>query len=231
MYPRRPAAGSQSRTKKNTSASQLRTKPLKRPVQARAKFTVNAIYDAFIKLWRSQGWEGISTRAVALETGISVGTLYEYFPNKQSLLSGYVRHCIDALLEAIDHQAILPSGLSWNERVGRLVKLTCGASGADLPHFDAEMLKLEYQIAEPKHHRRVYEEMLAKWTQVVESCTDLPCRPSASMVKTLFLSVWGGRRYFLLVNPQDLTLEQWVAETERLCCAALSIDGMEPAAR
>src|SRR5688572_19056795 len=84
-------------------------KPLKRPSQARARFTVQAIYDAFIRIWRKQGWEHLTTRAVALETGISVGTLYEYFPNKQALLSGYVRHGMDRLLSAIEKQVVQAS--------------------------------------------------------------------------------------------------------------------------
>jgi DNA invertase Pin-like site-specific DNA recombinase len=45
-------------------------------------FTVQAIYDAFVRIWRRDGWAGVSTRAVALETGVSVGTLYDYFPQQ-----------------------------------------------------------------------------------------------------------------------------------------------------
>jgi AcrR family transcriptional regulator len=79
-----------------------RSKPLKRPTQARSKFTVQAIYDAFVRIWNAHGWEGVTTRAVALETGIAVGTLYDYFPDKEAMLSGYVRHCVEALLARLD---------------------------------------------------------------------------------------------------------------------------------
>ncbi|MGH8810323.1 MAG: TetR/AcrR family transcriptional regulator, partial [Noviherbaspirillum sp.] len=193
----------------------------KRPMQARAKFTVQAIYDAFVRIWRIQGWDGITTRAVALETGVSVGTLYEYFPNKHALLSGYVRHCVDTLLDAIDQQATQPAGLTWQERLHRLVRLTCGIDTPELPYFDDGMLTLEYQIAEAKHHRRVYEELSAKWIAAIDACTDLPQKPDAETVKTLYLSVWGGRRYLLLVNPQDLDAQQWVEEVQHLCRTVL----------
>ncbi|WP_230626125.1 TetR/AcrR family transcriptional regulator [Cupriavidus necator] len=76
-----------------------RSKPLKRPSQQRAHFTVNAIYDAFVRIWRRHGWDGVTTRAVALEAGFSVGTLYEYFPSKEALVSGYVRHTVETLLD------------------------------------------------------------------------------------------------------------------------------------
>lgn len=201
--------------------NKLPNKPLKRPSQARAKFTVQAIYDAFVRIWRDKGWDGLTTRAVALETGISVGTLYDYFPNKQALLSGYYRHCVDALIEAIKQQVIQPAGLSWQERVHRLVSLTCAIEGNGLPYFDAGMLLLEGQIAEPKHHRRVYEELSAVWIKAIDACIDLPMRPAADTVKTLYLSAWGGKRYLLLVAPQDLAAVAWVAEIERQCCTIL----------
>ena len=40
-------------------------KPLKRPAQARAKLTVQAIHDAFVRIWRRDGWAKLTTRAVS----------------------------------------------------------------------------------------------------------------------------------------------------------------------
>jgi len=194
-------------------------KPLKRPTQARAVFTVQAIYDAFVRIWRRDGWDGVSTRAVALETGISVGTLYDYFPNKAALLSGYVRHCMEQLLRAIEEQAVTPPGLSAEQRLRTLVRLACGADTPELPWFDAGMLALEAGIAEGKHHRRVHEELLAAWTRVFDACTDLPQRPSAQAIQAMHLSVWGGRRYGLLIGLGDIESAAWAREMERLCLA------------
>jgi AcrR family transcriptional regulator len=178
-------------------------KPLKRPSQARAVFTVQAIYDAFVRIWRRDGWDGVSTRAVALETGVAVGTLYDYFPNKAALLSGYVRHCMEQLLLAIEEQAVTPPGLSAEHRLRTLVRLACGADTPELPWFDAGLLALEAGIAEGKHHRRVHEELLAAWTRVFDACTELPQRPSAEAIQAMHLAVWGGRRYGLLIGLSD----------------------------
>ena len=210
MYSRRPPPG---------FGKPPAAKPLKRPTQARAVFTVQAIYDAFVRIWRRDGWDGVSTRAVALETGISVGTLYDYFPNKAALLSGYVRHCMEQLLRAIEEQAVTPPGLSAEQRLRTLVRLACGADTPELSWFDAGMLALEAGIAEGKHHRRVHEELLAAWTRVFDACTDLPQRPSAQAIQAMHLSVWGGRRYGLLIGLGDIESAAWAREMERLCLA------------
>ena len=195
-----------------------RNKPLKRPLQGRAKFTVQAIYDAFVRIWRTEGWAGITTRAVALDTGISVGTLYDYFPNKHALLSGYMRHAIETLVTRIEREVVEVTDLDWQARVRRLVRLSCGV-GADLPPVDREMLMLTDEIAEPKHHRRVFEELSAVWWKALSACKDLPDRPHRGAVVSLFASVWGARRYLMLVEPKQFDWEGWVSEMERMCCS------------
>ncbi|WP_440531876.1 TetR/AcrR family transcriptional regulator [Variovorax sp. YR566] len=198
-----------------------RSKPLKRPTQARSKFTVQAIYDAFVRIWSAHGWEGVTTRAVALETGIAVGTLYDYFPDKEALLSGYVRHCIEALLARLDAEVIAPSDIDWPTRVQRLVRITCDTRLEGLPAFDHEMLMLEHRVAEPKHHRRVYDELADRWLKAFAVCTDLQPPPSPTTIHALLTAAWGGRRYRLLVQP-EADNDEWVAEMEAMVMARLS---------
>ncbi|WP_236209444.1 TetR/AcrR family transcriptional regulator [Pseudomonas tohonis] len=200
-----------------------RNKPLKRPTQARARFTVEAIYDAFVRIWRQRGWEGLTTRAVALETGVAVGTLYDYFPNKEALLSGYVRHHVELLLQRLDREVVLATGLDWQTRVRRLVRLSCGqAEELHRPFFDAGLLLLEDRIAEPKHHQRVFEEVSGKWREAIAACADLPRQPSAETVDALFTALWGGRRYSLTAGFDGARVEAWLQQMEMLCCIRLA---------
>lgn len=198
-YSRRPADG---------FGLQPRPKPLKRPAQARAKFTVQAIYDAFVRIWQRDGWDKLTTRAVALETGVSVGTLYEYFPNKQALLSGYVRHWVESLVAALGKRPMT---------MERAVRVLCDPVVDGLPPFDSRMLELEHEIAELKHHRRAYDEVLAAWRGALEAAG---CEAAPERVEALFCAVWGGRRYLLLVQPA-FGGEDWAEEMQRICAAAL----------
>lgn len=61
--------------------------PKKQPVQARARATVDAILDATAQLLAREGYEAVSTNRVADLAGVSIGSLYEYFPNKQSIVA------------------------------------------------------------------------------------------------------------------------------------------------
>ncbi len=199
-----------------------RSKPLKRPTQARSKFTVQAIYDAFVRIWNAQGWEGVTTRAVALETGVAVGTLYDYFPDKEALLSGYVRHCVDALLARLDAEVIAPSDMAWQERVQRLVRITCDTRLDGLPAVDHQMLMLEHRVAEPKHHRRVYDELSDRWEQAFVACRDLQPPLSSATIHALLTAAWGGRRYRLLVQS-DSGSGEWVVEMEAMVIARVAM--------
>jgi AcrR family transcriptional regulator len=188
--------------------SQPLPKPLKRPAQARAKFTVRAIYDAFVRIWQRDGWERLTTRAVALETGVSVGTLYEYFPNKKALLSGYVRHAIESLVAALSERPIT---------MERAVSLVCDPRGNGLPPIDARLLDVEHEIAEPKHHRRAYDELLAAWRSALAAAG---CEGDPALIETLFVAAWGGRRCILRVQS-PLEAEVWVRTMQHLCATAL----------
>ena len=204
-----------------SSRTAAAARPLKRPRQARARFTVQAIYDAFVRIWQRDGWAKLTTRNVALETGIAVGTLYDYFPNKTALLSGYVRHCLEALLAAIDYEAVQPAGLPWEQRIHHLVRLVCSVDAPELPTFHPDMLALEAAMAEPHHHRRAHEELAAAWARVFAACTDLPHPLSPELAQALHLSAWGARRYVLLLQLDPVQMHHWADGVEQLCCAAI----------
>ena len=60
--------------------------PRKSPVQARSAASVEAILEATAQVLLSVGKERLTTTLVASRAGVSVGTLYQYFPNKSALL-------------------------------------------------------------------------------------------------------------------------------------------------
>jgi len=69
-----------------TAIAQATLKPRKQPVQARSEATVLAIYEASIQVLLAVGYRKLTTTRVAERAGVSVGTLYQYFPNRQALV-------------------------------------------------------------------------------------------------------------------------------------------------
>ena len=69
-----------------TKAALVELKPRKTPQQSRSMATVEAIFDSAIQILLRSGPERLTTVHVAQRAGVSVGTLYQYFPNKQVLL-------------------------------------------------------------------------------------------------------------------------------------------------
>ncbi len=193
-----------------------RSKPLKRPSQARAMFTVEAIFEAFVRIWLRDGWSGLTTRAVALEAGVAIGTLYDYFPSKEALLSGYVRYGIECMLARVDAEVVQPVVLSWQQRVERLLDVCCNPPEPDRSMFGYELIALEYKIAERKHQQRAYDELAGKWREVFIACHDLPRQPAGETVDAWLTAVWGGRRYCLTAQLSAAQQQAWLAEMKAM---------------
>jgi len=92
--------------------------PRKAPRQARSRATVDAILDAAARVLVQRGYAATTTNAVAEVAGVSVGSLYQYFPNKDSLIAAlHDRHGrqMSALLDAalLQHRgSSLPEALA-----------------------------------------------------------------------------------------------------------------------
>jgi AcrR family transcriptional regulator len=74
----------------------------KEPRQARAHATVDAILTATARVLARDGYDHASTNRVAEAAGVSVGSLYQYFPTKEALVAALIdRHMtqMTALLE------------------------------------------------------------------------------------------------------------------------------------
>ena len=67
-----------------------RARPRKAPRQARSLETVRVIVEAAARILEADGLDGFSTNAVAERAGVSVGSLYQYFPRKEALIGALI---------------------------------------------------------------------------------------------------------------------------------------------
>ncbi|SNS33540.1 transcriptional regulator, TetR family [Granulicella rosea] len=74
----------------------------KTPVQARSGVTVDAIHEAAIQVLLSHGPDRLTTTRVATRAGVSVGTLYQYYPHKQALLYAVMERHLNRVVAAVE---------------------------------------------------------------------------------------------------------------------------------
>ena len=79
--------------------------PRKQPRQARSKVTVDAVFEATIQVLLSDGPQRLTTTRVAVRAGVSVGTLYQYYPNKQALLYAVLQRHLARVCDTVEEGA------------------------------------------------------------------------------------------------------------------------------
>lgn len=106
----------------------------RRPRQARSQSTVDAIYEATLQIIEREGAERITTNRISEVSGFSIGTLYQYFHDRDSLL--------------------MAMGVAHRDRlIGRL-KATLAAS-RDQPSREAISHLVAVMVADVRSHRKM----------------------------------------------------------------------------
>src|SRR6187402_989976 len=110
---------------------QVKTKPRKRPRQERSKATVETILAATARVLVKKGFDGLTTNAVADQAGVSIGSLYQYFPSKESLVSALIDQHIECMNASILSELTRLAGLPMAQLVRAIVELTIRAHAID----------------------------------------------------------------------------------------------------
>jgi AcrR family transcriptional regulator len=82
--------------------------PRKRPRQGRAKVTVESIVEATAQVLLEHGYDKFTTARAAERAGVSIGSLYQYFPNKAALASAVIDRCCENFLASF--RSAMPRG-------------------------------------------------------------------------------------------------------------------------
>lgn len=120
--------------------------PRRRPSQSRSRSTVDALLVATARVLVRRGFAGTTTNHIATVAGVSVGTLYEYFPSKDAM--------VHALIEAHLEQAESAFVDATNRLAGALPRISLDALGRILVDTMVEL-----HAASPRLHRVLFEEV------------------------------------------------------------------------
>lgn len=118
------------------------TSPRKTASQDRAKATVDALLAATARILVKEGYDRASTNKIAIAAGVSIGSLYQYFPSKEALVAAVIERHSGEMMEEIRASLLRVAGLPLDEAVRELVRVM----------IDAHRI-------EPKLHRVLVEQI------------------------------------------------------------------------
>ena len=126
--------------------SSTRVRPRKTPLQKRSREMLETILEAATRVLIREGYTRTTTNRVAAAAGISVGSLYQYFPSKDALVVELLRRHREAMVRVLaSHLEGLDEATPIEAAVRRLVHAT-----------------LEAHDVNPRLHRVMVEEVLRK---------------------------------------------------------------------
>jgi AcrR family transcriptional regulator len=142
--------------------SQSTLEPRKSPVQARSVASVEAILKATIQVLLKIGKDRLTTTRVAARAGVSVGTLYQYFPNKSALLRAVLQRHMDEIGSAMETACREQAGSSLEKMATALVTSFLAAKMKD-----AKASVALYSVSSDVDGARISREMSQKANRAI----------------------------------------------------------------
>ncbi|WP_242154555.1 TetR/AcrR family transcriptional regulator [Sphingomonas sp. BAUL-RG-20F-R05-02] len=99
------------------------------PRQERAKQKIELILEAAMRLLDRGGMPMLTTNAIAETAGVSIGTLYQYFPDKNAVLDMLADRELTALCERVMTELQNRSAVLPQERLGRIIQAITASFG------------------------------------------------------------------------------------------------------
>ncbi len=96
--------------------------PRRKPSQSRSGQTVEFILEATAHILIHEGYSKASTNRIAEKAGVSIGSLYQYFPNKQALLETLCQRHINQMIELLARQLQNTLGKPLEDAIPEIVK-------------------------------------------------------------------------------------------------------------
>ena len=87
-----------------------RTTARKKPAQERSIATVDALLEATARILVKEGYDRASTNKIAEAAGVSVGSLYQYFPSKEALVAALIDHHMAEMTQMLERKALELAG-------------------------------------------------------------------------------------------------------------------------
>jgi AcrR family transcriptional regulator len=233
-----PKAQRRTPIKKGTSAATQQTRQGKkrakahvsndrssrrRPFQERARFTVAAILQAAAEVIDEVGWAHASTNRIAERAGVSIGSLYQYFANKEEILSTLmdehrkdVHVVVGLALDRLEDPSV-PIDDAFRNLFADLITM----------HRDDPVLTRVLATEVPHRHAGSHHgaksDHLVRWLQrVLEQRPDVAVRDTMAAAHVVATSIEALTRWLVHEAPESVEPKAVVEEIIRMFSGYLS---------
>jgi AcrR family transcriptional regulator len=199
---------------------QVLLEPRKSPVQARSAASVEAILEATIQVLLSAGKERLTTTKVASRAGVSVGTLYQYFPNKSALLQAVLKRHLGAVAEAVEIACKEQMGETLREMATALITAFLQAKMKD-----AKTSVALYSVSSDVDGEKIVRQMGTRFNNAIVRMLASSCEPLATdpqlVASMLQATMVGVSRRMLESGEPEKQFEMLHRELIFVACAYL----------
>ena len=178
------------------AAAITRFQPRKTPVQARAVSTVEAISEATIQVLLSDGVDRLTTTRVAERAGASVGTLYQYYPNKQALLFAVLAAHFEQVASAVETACEQARNRPLAEMIQTVVEAFVSAKLAR-PDISLALYQIAADVGGPALVKRVGQRFRKALERVLRTAPDLDAPLEPFAIEMIAAAMGGTTRYVL----------------------------------
>ena len=190
--------------------------PRKTPAQARAQFTVNVILEAAAHILREEGYDQFNTNRVAARAGISIGSFYQYFSNKETLIAELRRQRFEDIRGEMEKAYCQAENLSFEAASRLLIEATIKGHQIDLAlhriiSTQTPALDLSEDDNSPRSARKMIERFF--YAHLNELRTDLDIPLAALITYQLVVSVTHAA---VIDKPKILNQPKFVDELLRM---------------
>jgi AcrR family transcriptional regulator len=190
--------------------------PRKTPIQARATVTVEAIFEATIQVLLSHGGDRLTTSRVAERAGVSVGTLYQYFPNKQALLFAVFEDHVNKVAVVVEWACEQAHHKPLADMIRQVVEayVTVKMDRADI---SVALYKVAPDIGGPRLVERVGGRLRKAIDAMLQTAPDVALPPDKFAIEMMLAAMSGAMRSALETGASPQTFRKMREHLVLLC--------------
>ncbi|MFZ0523605.1 MAG: TetR/AcrR family transcriptional regulator [Candidatus Acidiferrales bacterium] len=190
--------------------------PRKTPIQARSTVTVESICEATIQVLLSHGLERLTTTRVAERAGVSVGTLYQYYPNKQSLLFAVVENHLNRVTARVEAACESACHQPLAEMIKEMVEAFVEAK-LERPDISVALYRVAGDLGGPALVKRAGQRSRKAVGAMLQTVTDIKFPPDKFAVDIMLAAMAGAMRSLLEAGPSPATVRKSREQLVLLC--------------